>query len=207
MPRQVDPDKRRREIASAAIRILARSGPRKLTLKSLGEELGGSITLVTHFFANRDDLFSAVVDDLIEVYDGELAGLEEGAGPEERLRILLHWMLPLDAEDREQEAGRIAMITHRTEHASIDQFFDKMERQMRSRLRQHLSALDLAVNVEVATGFLRATVNGIVLSAVEHPDLWPAEAQREAIELALQAVLKPASAPRPRKRARATARA
>ena len=115
-------------------------------------------------------------------------------------------MLPLDAEDREQEAGRIAMIAHRTEHASIDQFFHKMERQMRSMLRQHLSALELAVNGEVATGFLRATVNGIVLSAVEHPDLWPAEAQREAIELALQAVLKPAPAPRSRKRGRATAR-
>ena len=205
MPRQVDPYQRRREITSAAIRILARSGPRNLTLKSLGEELGGSITLVTHFFANRDDLFSAVVDDLIEAYDAELAGLEEGVGPEERLRILLNWMLPLDAEDREQEAGRIAMITHRAEHASIAQFFDKMEQQMRSMLREHLTALDLAVDIEVATGFLRATVNGLVLSAVEHPDLWPAKAQQDAIELALRAVLRPDAKPRARAQAKARA--
>lgn len=204
MPRQVDPYQRRREITSAAIRILARSGPRNLTLKSLGEELGGSITLVTHFFANRDDLFNAVVDDLIEAYDSELAGLEEGAGPEERLRILLNWMLPIEAEDREQEAGRIAMITHRAEHTSIAQFFDKMEQQMRAMLRQHLAALDLTVDIEAATGFLRAAVNGLVLSAVEHPELWPAEAQKEAIDLALSAVLSPAA--KSRKRTRSTAR-
>jgi AcrR family transcriptional regulator len=202
MPRHVDPIERRREITSAAVRILARSGPRNLTLKSLGEELGGSITLVTHFFANREDLFSAVVDDLIAAYDAELADLEEGAGPEERLRILLHWMLPLDAEDREQEAGRIALITHRSEHDSIEQFFAKMERQMRSMLRQHLADLDLGVDLDVATAFLRSSVNGIVLSAVEHPELWPPDAQRQAIELALQAVMREVQAPRPRTHAR-----
>lgn len=197
MPRHVDPFQRRREITSAAVRILARSGPRNLTLKSLGEELGGSITLVTHFFANREDLFSAVVDDLIGTYGPELENLEEGAGPEERLRILLHWLLPTDDDSLEQEAGRIAMIAHRSEHRSIDQFFHKMEREMRSRIRQHLADLDLDLDLDAATSFLRASVNGIVLSAVEHPDLWPADAQRQAIELALQAVIGSASAAQP----------
>jgi hypothetical protein len=95
------------------------------------------------------------------------------------------------------------MIAHRAEHASIAQFFDKMEHQMRSMLHQHLSALDLVVDIDAATGFLRATVNGLVLSAVEHPDLWPAAAQKEAIELALRAILKPAAKPRARASARA----
>ena len=203
MPRPVDPIARRREISAAAVRILARSGPQNLTLKSLGEELGGSITLVTHFFTNRQDLFSAVVDDLIGTYDAQLADLEVGAGPEERLRILLHWMLPLDKVTREQEAGRIALITHRSEHVSVDQFFDKMERQMRSMLRKHLTDLDLGVDLDLAVAFLRSSVNGIVLSAIEHPDLWPPDAQRQAIELALQAVLREVVQPRTRTRARA----
>ncbi len=94
MPRHVDPAQRRREITVAAVRILARSGPRSLTLKSLAEELGGSITLVTHFFSNREDLFSAVVQELTEGYDHELAEMEAGASPVERLRILLQWMVP-----------------------------------------------------------------------------------------------------------------
>ena len=72
MPRYVDPLTRRMEITSAAMRILARGGPQALTLKSLAEEMGGSITLVTHFISNRAELFTAVVDDLTESYDEEL---------------------------------------------------------------------------------------------------------------------------------------
>ena len=52
----------RREVARAAIQLLARRGPRGLTLRALAEEMGGSITLVTHFFPNRRALLDAVLD-------------------------------------------------------------------------------------------------------------------------------------------------
>lgn len=188
MPRFVDPAQRRREITVAAVRILARSGPRSLTLKSLAEELGGSITLVTHFFSNREDLFSAVVQELTEGYDHELEALEAGASPFERLRILLQWMVPLDAEGIEAEAGRVALITHRGDHESIDNFFNVMELRMRSLIRGHLEDLSVDLDLEFATAYLRATTNGVTLSAIEHPDLWPAELQKQVLDVALNAL-------------------
>ena len=190
MPRHVDPAQRRREITVAAVRILARSGPRSLTLKSLAEELGGSITLVTHFFSNRDDLFSAVVQELTEGYDHELEQMEAGASPVERLRILLQWMVPLDADGIEAEAGRVALIPHRGDHDSIDNFFNVMEQRMRGLIRGHLNdiGVGIEVDVETATAYLRATTNGVTLSAIEHPDLWPAELQMTVLDMALNAL-------------------
>lgn len=188
MPRYVDPAQRRREITVAAVRILARSGPRSLTLKSLAEELGGSITLVTHFFANREDLFSAVVQELTEGYDHELADLEDGAGPVERLRILLQWMAPLDADGVEAEAGRVALIPHRGDHKGIDDFFNVMEDRMRGLIRGHLKDIGTVRDLDFATAYLRATTNGVTLSAIEHPDLWPTELQKQVLDVAMSAL-------------------
>lgn len=188
MPRHVDPAQRRREITAAAVRILARGGPRSLTLKSLAEELGGSITLVTHFFSNREDLFSAVVQELTEGYDHELAEMEAGASPVERLRILLQWMVPTDAEGIEAEAGRVALIPHRGDHESIENFFRVMEARMRSLIRGHLADIGIGTNLDFATSFLRATTNGVTLSAIEHPDLWPNELQKRVLDTALSAL-------------------
>lgn len=190
MPKYVDPVARRREIADAAVRILARGGASALTLRSLADELGGSITLITHFYANRDDLFDAIVDDRISQYESELAELEDGASPEDRLRILLEWMLPGDDDSTSREAGRIALVPHAGESASIQRFFDVMETTMRRLLTERVAELDLAVDPDLAVAFLRSTINGIVLSRVEHPELWPAERQRAALQLALRGLLR-----------------
>ncbi len=188
MARHVDHAERKREIAEAAVRILARGGASALTLKSLAEELGGSITLVTYFFSTRAEIFTAVVDDLVAGYDAELAQLEEGADPLGRLKILLEWMLPLTPEDVASEAGRIALIPHRGEHASIDRFFDVMEYRMRGLLRSHLMEVVPANRLEPAVSLLRATVNGLVLSAVEHPNLWSRDEQLAVIDSALRSL-------------------
>lgn len=176
MPRVVDLHARRLEITYAAIRVLARGGTQALTLKSLAEELGGSITLVTHFFANRDQLFVAITDELISSYD---AMLDDDPDDElddyGRLRSLLTWMSPTTAEDVAMETGRIALIWRRDEHESIEHFFTAMEERMRSMLRERLQGLVPADDLDSAVAYLRAVTNGLTLSAVEHPDLWPRE--------------------------------
>lgn len=187
MARRVDPAERRLVITSAAVRILARGGSSALTLRSLAEELDGSITLITHFFSNRNDLFAAIVDDYVESYDAELAELERGDDAPARLRRLLHWMLPLSPEDVEREAGRIALITMR-EDPNINHFFEANERRARELLTSHLDPLFPASMIPHAVDVLRSAVNGIVLSAVEHPDIWTARRQLDVIETTIRSI-------------------
>ena len=188
MPRQVDHVKRRKEITAAAIRILSRGPGSQLTLRSLADELGGSITLVTHFFATREDLFVAIVDDLIQGYDEELADLEGGTDDITRLRTLLDWMSPSSRADIAKETGRVALIAHRGEQDSVEYFFDAMEKRMRQLLRSHLQPLVPRSELNVAVNFLRVVVNGVVLSAVEHPSSWSRAKQARVLDRALVAI-------------------
>lgn len=188
MPRQVDHAQRRKDITAAAIRILSRGPGSQLTLRTLADELGGSITLVTHFFASREDLFKAVVDDLIDSYDAELAALEQGADDVTRLRILLDWMAPSSRADVEKETGRVALIAHRNDQDSVDYFFRAMEKRMRQLLRSHLEPLLPPETLSHGVDFLRVTVDGMVLSAVEHPTRWSRKRQERLLDTALGAL-------------------
>lgn len=185
MPRVVDPYARRLEITNAAIRVLARGGTQALTLKSLAEELGGSITLVTHFFANRDELFVAITDELINSYDSLLDLSDQELDAYGRLRALLIWLSPVTADDVATETGRIALIWRRDEHDSIEHFFTAMEDRMRSLLRQRLEGMVPARDLDKSVAYLRAVTNGLTLSAVEHPDLWPRKQIEWVIDRAL----------------------
>ncbi|MFG2966887.1 TetR/AcrR family transcriptional regulator [Streptomyces sp. NPDC048288] len=197
MPRPIDHHARRLEIANAAIRILATGGTQALTLKSLAKELGGSITLVTHFFANRDELFVAVTDELISSYEAQMEEVDHGEVGYDRLFNLLRWMAPTEADDVTAEAGRIALVPHRGEHDSVTHFFDAMEERMRSLLRERLQGLVSDDELEPSVGYLRALTNGVTLSAVEHPDLWPQDRVEWVLERGLRGLglLHPASEP------------
>lgn len=189
MPRHVDHEQRKREITAAAMRIIAKRGLGALTLKSLAKELGGSITLVTHFYTNRAELLQAITETLLQEYDVELAGLEAGADAQERLRILLEWMLPLDSEEAWiAERGRVVLIGQREDEPSIGSLFDIMDGRMRSYLRDHLRPLVEENQLESMVDVLRVTLNGIVLATVEHREEWPAKRQMAVLKQVLTAI-------------------
>ncbi len=187
MPRRIDPQRRRTEIADAAMRVIARSGVAALTLRSLAEEMNGSITLVTHFVANRSSLFETIVDELIAGYDAEIAELERGVEGYARLRRFLEWLLPLAPRDIEREAVRIALNTARGEPA-VDHFFEAIDARIRELLATHLDTLLPADQIPDAVDFLRAGLNGVVLSAVEHPDHWTPRRQLVVLDRMLRSL-------------------
>ncbi|MFE2317262.1 TetR/AcrR family transcriptional regulator [Streptomyces sp. NPDC059441] len=188
MPRHVDHEQRRRDIIDASRRILVSGGgPSALTIRAVAKELGGSITLVTHFFPTRPELMRAVVAEMIESYDTELAALEEGADAPTRLRILMRWLLPLAENDWAAEKGRIVLIAQREQEPSIGEFFTTMDTRIRDLLRRHVEPLVPAERVDVTIDLLRVLANGLVLSAVEHHHAWPQERQLAVLEEALAA--------------------
>jgi len=62
MPKYVDPQKRMDEIVDASERLLSTGGFTNLTLRNLAKQMGGSITLVTHYFESRAALVTAILD-------------------------------------------------------------------------------------------------------------------------------------------------
>jgi AcrR family transcriptional regulator len=183
LPRSVDHDERRRDIARAAIRLLAKSGPRGLTLRALADELGGSITLVTHFFPNRRALLDAVTNQLIEESATDLASVDNTQlTPARRLRAFLMWLLPTTAEALQLERGRVLLSAESDAHFNVQEFFDTWERAIRDLIERYVSPLVPENERQFYVDLLRVVQNGVVLSAVEHPKYWTPEKQTAFID-------------------------
>jgi AcrR family transcriptional regulator len=188
MPRAVDRAEREGVIADAALRLMAKSGPSAVTLRGLADELGGSITLVTHFYPTRTALFEGITSRLLADYDEELAQLERDSDPRTRLRVLLTWLLPLSKESRALERARVLMTAETDSEVHVQAFFTAMEQKMRGLLRSHLEPFVAPREVELYVDALRALTNGIVLSATEHPRLWSRKRQLAVLDLAISSL-------------------
>lgn len=183
MPRSVDHDERRRDITRAAIRLLAKNGPRSLTLRALADELGGSITMVTHFFPNRRAILDAVTSQLIEEGATDLAAFESAQlAPAERLRAFLMWLLPTTSETLQLERGRVLLSAESDAHFNVQEFFDTWERTIRDLIERYVAPLVPEDERQFYIDLLRVVQNGVVLSSVEHPKYWTPEKQTEFID-------------------------
>ena len=103
MPKEVDHPARRRELADAACRVIARNGLGGTTLAHVADEAGWSIGSIRYYFPNKDELVASAlwrvgerVDDRIRRRTGDGMALSD-------LRIAAAELLPLD-DDRRQEA-------------------------------------------------------------------------------------------------------
>ena len=172
MPRVVDAEARREQIVSAAIKILGEGGFARLSLSSLAKELGGSMRLVTHYFRDRQELISAILEDGSRETDDLLVELDAIADPERRLRYALEWFLILDEHSLELEKLRVALVVHRGVEPMIDEFFTAVDADMRRVLRTVVKPLVPMAHVDSLVDLLRAWTSGVVLVSIEHPEIW-----------------------------------
>lgn len=189
MPRIVDHDGRRREIAQLAMRLIAERGMSGLSMRALAEEMGGSLTLVTHYYPTRAVLLQDVVARVMEQWRDDLDGRLEAAGDARaRLNVLLAWLLPLTEEGRELEWVRFALLVDRQDPEAHDLLL-AVDHGMRDLLRKHLRELVDETVLEDGVDMLRAVTTGVALDAILDPDAWPASRQRRVVDAALTALL------------------
>ena len=193
MPKYVDPQKRMDEIVDASERLLSTGGFANLTLRNLAKQMGGSITLVTHYFESRAALVTAILDRSLKETDAFIESLERISDASERLRTALMWFLPADEVSLQAERAHIALVAHREAEPAIQQFLDQVEPAMRR-------AITMAINEFVPPGelgglvdILRVWTSGMILSAVEHPEVWTPKKQVHVLEQFLGHLQLPAS--------------
>ncbi|MFI7108238.1 TetR/AcrR family transcriptional regulator [Nonomuraea sp. NPDC050227] len=104
MPRQVDHDQRRRQIAEAVWRLATRGGLEDVTLRQVAAEAGVSARLLQYYFGTRDELLLGALeilnDDAEQRARERLAKLGEAPGMHAVVRGVLFELLPLDEERR-----------------------------------------------------------------------------------------------------------
>jgi AcrR family transcriptional regulator len=98
MPRIVDHDARRRDIAKAVLRLVVREGVRGVTIRGVAQEAGWSTGIISHFVGDKQALLRAAVQEAAHHIGQvmETSGLLEQS--EDRLQALLEAGMPLDGE-------------------------------------------------------------------------------------------------------------
>lgn len=103
MPKEVDHPARRRELADAACRVIARNGLAGTTLAHVAEESGWSIGSIRYYFPNKDELVASALWRVGERVDERIRNRTAGGMTVKDLRTAAVELLPLDA-DRHEDA-------------------------------------------------------------------------------------------------------
>jgi AcrR family transcriptional regulator len=189
VPRQVDHVHRRREIVDATLKVLSEAGTRGLSFRAVASEMGGSTTLVTHYFPTQRELLDYVIEQMIADSDEQISELDaKEESPAGRLRALLRWLVPITEEGFRGERTRIHLLAGQLLGEENRAMFEAWDAKIRTQIRAHVQGLVPAQDVERTVEVLLVTINGIILSAVEQPDQWPAERQLAILDWLTQSL-------------------
>lgn len=104
MPKIVNHDERREEVVAAARRIILREGIDAATTRAIAKEAGYSNGVLTHYFADKDEILLSALRSSHRRITERLAEKLTGLTGLAALRELLVDNLPMD-EERVQETG------------------------------------------------------------------------------------------------------
>jgi AcrR family transcriptional regulator len=180
VPKEVDHPARRRELADAACRVIARNGLGGTTLADVAEESGWSIGSIRYYFPNKDELVAAAlwrvgerVDDRIrrQTADGMTLG---------DLRAAAIELLPLDADRREMALVQLAFLAQAAVVPALADAAEGAAQRLQESLAARISSavqageLPAHLDAEHEAARLRLLLDGLRLQLITTPQHTPA---------------------------------
>lgn len=170
MPRVVDHEARRAEVAAVAADLIARRGL-DVSVRDVAAAGGYSTTVVTHYFASKREL-------LLHAYRSAGAATEQRVAAVDGLLGICEAILPLDEPRRRTWQTWFAFWGA----AVADEELADMQRR---RLHWFRDLLARELGDEDGARELLVLVRGIAAEAVFDPADWPPERQRELLQRTL----------------------
>ena len=96
MPKEVDHDQRRNELADAVLRVVARGGVGSVTLREAAVEAGWSTGALNHYFDGKRDMLEGALRRAMRLIARQIREAQEIADPREALERMLSSVLPFD---------------------------------------------------------------------------------------------------------------
>ncbi|MGB3681094.1 MAG: TetR/AcrR family transcriptional regulator [Rubrobacteraceae bacterium] len=100
MPKIVDHEERRRELAEAVWRVILRDGVEGVSVRNVAAEAGWSTGALRHYVGTKEDLLVSATQLLDERVRGRIESKHHGDTPREAARSVICEILPLDEERR-----------------------------------------------------------------------------------------------------------
>lgn len=200
MPRQVNPDERRREIARAVYRVVERGGLESASMREIAREAGCTTGALTHHFADRRALLDHAVGLAVDESMARLVRTARTDG----LRAALAEFLPLDELRRQENAVWLVGVSAATRDpqlaASLSRRYAAANALLVEELRGRLPRTGRAegatpatdegdeapeAEVELLVEEVLSAVDGIAIWATADPERYPPERQLALVDRVL----------------------
>ena len=192
MPKVVDHDERRREIAAATWVAIDELGIDGTTMRAIAERAGCTIGRLNHYFDSREDMLVAALRLAHSCAATRMLAAIEGRSGRDALRAVLIEALPLDDERRTEWkvwltfwAQALNTESLRREHR---QRYREWQRLVEALVAEASPSLTRA-EVRQTTEALLATVDGIGIHALMSPTTDAARRARRIIDSVLIALV------------------
>ena len=100
MPRVVDHDARRRDIATALLAVAARDGHEGVSSRAVAKELGVAVGSLWHYFDGFDEVIRAAAAEVTRRTEERIQEATAGLRGLARLQAIMREVLPVDATTR-----------------------------------------------------------------------------------------------------------
>ncbi len=168
MPRLIDADARRREIAQAAWRLIGREGLDGVSVRSVASEAGLAPGSVRHVFRTQAELLAFAMSVIGERVAERLAALDPAPAPLDAAVAVLEQILPLDDERHREAEVWHAFVARARVDPELRAVGEQADDALRDLVGQALALLAPA-DAELALEDTYALVDGLTLHAVLRP--------------------------------------
>jgi AcrR family transcriptional regulator len=187
MPRAVDHEERREEIADAVWRVIEREGLEGASLRDIAREAGHTTGVISHYFRDKRELLAFAFQLVVERSAARIARAIREDGVYEALAELL----PLDEERRrEATVWLVLMAASLSDPGLAEELRERYEEARRAMMPIFREVLGEAP--EDVGDELLAAVDGLTVHALTNPERYPPSRQlallrRELTRLGLPA--------------------
>ncbi|HLY52518.1 MAG TPA: TetR family transcriptional regulator C-terminal domain-containing protein [Steroidobacteraceae bacterium] len=189
MPKIVDHEQRRDEIALVACRVVAEYGFDHATIVRIAREAGYTTGMVAHYFDTKQEIVIAALRLILRRIEERLTLAAGGGGPQ--LLALLSEALPLDATRFTECAFWTAFWGQVSADARLKRINTWMHREYLRLFERCLArgwrewpAWPALIRAQVLRSVV-TFINGLTASVVASPGEWPAARQTEQLRLQL----------------------
>ena len=190
MPKVVDIEERRAELAAAAAQLIARAGVGAATMREVAAEAGWTTGALTHYFSDKREL-------LLFTFRSSLAQRHVNRNargtlePRSALLQALEGALPRDEDGRRHWMVTIAFCAQAAGDDELSAAQRDAYREFRARVAELARKCGIGTDDEAITVAeqLIAVADGIAVQALFDPVSWPADRQLATLHSTIEPLL------------------
>ena len=197
MPKLVDHETRRREVADAVIRLIRRDGAEAVTIRHVAAESGWAPGVLGHYFRDKDALLLAAFRRVADAVTERTTRQRVGGPPLSVLRWFCRNTLPLEEQRRAEVQVWFAFLGYALARPALARAQREVYEQWRRLLADLLRAagdrgeLATGTDPEAEAAALVAFIDGLALQAVFDPGTFPPDRQAALLDARLRTVRRP----------------